>query len=126
VRSLDVVEADHDALACAKVNLPDPRAAFHWADATRFRPARPADWVVMNPPFHAARTADPALGAAFLAAAARMLAPEGTLWLVANRHLPYAEALAAQFREVEEIGGTPAFRLTRAARPLPPARKARA
>lgn len=119
VTTLDLVEADAEALACARANVTDPRAAFHWADARAFRPARPADFAVMNPPFHTGRAADPALGAAFIAAAARMLAPDGTLWLVANRPLPYAAVLAARFREVEEIGADPAFRLTRAARPLP-------
>lgn len=119
VAALDLVEADAEALACARTNLPDPRAAFHWACARSFRPARPADWVVMNPPFHTGRAADPGLGAAFVTAAARLLAPDGTLWLVANRPLPYDRTLAALFREVEEIGGDAAFRLTRAARPLP-------
>ena len=120
VAHLDLVEADAEALDCARVNVTDPRAAFHWADATAWRPARPADWVVCNPPFHAGRTADPALGLAFIAAAARMLAPHGTLWLVANRPLPYDRALPQMFREIEDLGGDARFRLTRAARPLRP------
>ena len=33
VARLDLVEADHFALDCAKRNLCDPRAKFHWADA---------------------------------------------------------------------------------------------
>ncbi len=121
--SLDVVEADHDALACARANIADPRATFHWADATTFRPARPAHWIVCNPPFHSGRDADPATGIAFLSAAARMLVPDGTLWLVANRHLPYDRPLSLLFREVQDIPGTAAFRLTRASRPVPPIRR---
>lgn len=116
---LDVVEAEADALACAKINLgDDPRVRLHWADARSFKPARPAHAVVMNPPFHTAREADPALGMSFLKAAASMLVPDGTLWLVANRHLPYAPALATLFRQVEEVGGDSAFRLTRASHPI--------
>lgn len=126
VTRLDLVEADAVALNCARENLADPRAHFHWADATRFRPARLADWVVCNPPFHAGRAADPSLGLAFLSAAARMLAPHGVLWLVANRHLPYDRALTGMFREVSEIGQDPAFRVTRAARPQSQPRKAKA
>lgn len=118
VQQLDLVEAEADALACAKLNIPDPRAAFHWADARSFRPARPWDAVVMNPPFHTTRAADPALGLAFLTAAQRNLTPSGTLWLVANRHLPYDKALRGLFRQVEDIGGDAVFRLTRAALPL--------
>ncbi len=119
VEAMDLVEADHAALACARINVADPRARFHWADATRWRPPRLADFAVMNPPFHRGRAADPGLGAAFLAAAARMLTPGGTLWLVANRGLPYDRVLVSLFREVEEIGADTTYRLTRAARPLP-------
>lgn len=118
VRSLDLIEADHAALACARRNVTDPRAQFHWADALRFEPAAPYDLVVMNPPFHQGRAADPALGAAFIAAAARMLAPQGALIMVANRHLPYEAALAAAFREVAEIGGDGGFKILRAGHPL--------
>ncbi len=119
VAALDLVEADHAALACARANVTDPRAAFHWADATAWRAPRPLDFVVMNPPFHRGRAADPRLGEAFFAAAARNLAPSGTLWLVANRGLPYDRPLRGLFREVQEIGADPSYRLTRAARPLP-------
>jgi 16S rRNA (guanine1207-N2)-methyltransferase len=123
VKSLDLVEADFAALSCARVNITDPRAAFHWADVRSFRAPHLMDTVVMNPPFHTGRDADPALGAAFLRAARAMLAPSGSLWLVANRGLPYMPVLATLFCHVEEIGGTPAFRLTRASLPLRPEEK---
>lgn len=117
VERLDLVEADAVALDCARANLTDPRAAFHWADATQWKPDRPADAVVCNPPFHAGRETDPGLGVAFLRAAARMLAPQGVLWLVANRPLPYDRPLTEAFRDVEEVGGDAAFRVIRAAHP---------
>ncbi len=118
VKACHLVEAEAEALDCARINVTDERAQFHWADATTWKAPRLMDHVVMNPPFHTGRDADPALGASFLAAAARNLAPSGTLWLVANRHLPYDRSLAALFREVEEIGGSTSYRLTRAALPL--------
>lgn len=118
VAELDVVEAEKDALDCAEANIDDARARFHWADARGFKPIRPAHSVVMNPPFHAGRDADPALGVGFLRAAAGMLVPDGTLWLVANRHLPYQQPLTTLFRQVEDIGGDSAFRLTRASHPI--------
>ena len=77
VSELHLVEAEADALACARRNVADPRAAFHWADATRFHPGRAMDFVVMNPPFHGGRAADPALGAAFIRQAAAILQPAG-------------------------------------------------
>lgn len=118
VRRLHLVEAEADALDCARLNVADERAVFHWADATSWRAERLQDHVVMNPPFHTGRDADPALGEAFIRAAAAMLAPSGVLWMVANRHLPYDRPLHALFRQVEEIGGDAAFRLVRAAHPV--------
>lgn len=118
VKSLDLIEADRAALDCARLNVTDPRVVFHWADVTAFKPARPWDAVVMNPPFHISRAADPELGAAFLRAAHRGLSPTGTLWLVANRHLPYDRVLVGLFRTVEEIGADAVFRLIRAAHPI--------
>ena len=118
VTALHLVEAEWAALSSARANITDPRADFHWADATAL-PALPRmDAVVMNPPFHRGRTGDPALGAAFIAAAARLLHASGTLWMVANRHLPYEEVLARHFLHVEEIPGTGAFKLFRAAKPV--------
>ena len=118
VRELDLIEAEFDALSCARQNITDPRAQFHWADVTSFRPARLWDCVVMNPPFHAGRDADPSIGIGFIKAAARGLNPGGALWLVANRQLPYLDTLKTLFRDVEEFGRDPSFRLIRAGVPL--------
>ena len=117
VKRLDLVEAEADALDCARVNITDPRARFHWADATTFRPDTLLDAVVMNPPFHAGREADPGLGAAFIRAARRMLAPNGSLWLVANRHLPYDAVLSESFLLHEDVAGDGGFRVIHATKP---------
>jgi 16S rRNA (guanine1207-N2)-methyltransferase len=114
---LHLIEADAEALDCARVNVTDPRAQFHWADATRFAPPEPLDAVVCNPPFHTGRQGDPELGRAFIRAAAAMLDRNGVLWLVANRHLPYEQCLADTFAEVRDIGGDGGFKLIRATRP---------
>jgi 16S rRNA (guanine1207-N2)-methyltransferase len=117
VKTLDLVEADHVALDCARQNITDPRARFHWADATTWKPETAVDAVVMNPPFHSGRAADPDIGRAFIAAAAGMLTPQGRLWMVANRHLPYEATLVQQFTEVSEIAGDNRFKILAAARP---------
>lgn len=117
VRRLDLVEAEADALDCARVNIPDPRARFCWADATTWRPETLLDTVVMNPPFHTGRSAEPALGAAFIRAARRMLAPDGSLWLVANRHLPYDAVLAECFLDVRDAASDSRFRVIHAQKP---------
>ncbi|GAB4289960.1 MAG: class I SAM-dependent methyltransferase [Roseovarius sp.] len=120
IAQIHLVEADRVALDCARRNLSDPRACFHWQDATRWQPEQPLDTVITNPPFHAGRRPDPGLGLAFIAAAARILAPRGQLFLVANRHLPYEAQLQRLFREVTEFGGDQRFKLLHAARPVRP------
>lgn len=115
---LDLVEADHAALSCARQNVQDPRAQFHWADALRWQPDARADAVIMNPPFHESRAADPDLGRAFIRAAAGMLKPSGVLWMVANRHLPYETTLAQSFTSVTEAAGDTRFKILHASRPV--------
>ena len=116
--ALHLIESDSRALDCARANVTDPRAVFHWADATRPLPRLLVDAVVMNPPFHQGRAARPQLGAAFIKAAAAMLKPSGQVFLVANRHLPYEAALAASFRKVTELPGSAAFKLVHAEGPI--------
>ncbi|MFV0358498.1 class I SAM-dependent methyltransferase [Tropicimonas sp.] len=112
-----LVEAEHAALEAARQNIRDDRARFYWADAIDWTDSEPFDNVVMNPPFHNGRAADPSLGAAFIAQAARILGPHGTLWMVANRHLPYEAPLGQAFAEVHELAGTPGFKIYTANRP---------
>lgn len=118
VGTLDLVEAEKLALDCARLNVTDPRASFLWADATRHMAKPPYDGIVMNPPFHHGRAAQPDLGRAFIAAAARLLQPAGQLWMVANRHLPYEGALSAAFRQVTAMGEGEGFKLFHATRPI--------
>ncbi|SDM03915.1 class I SAM-dependent methyltransferase [Aliiruegeria lutimaris] len=112
-----LVEVEHAALEAARQNLHGGRARFLWAEAVNWTDSEPFDHIVMNPPFHTTRAADPALGAAFINAAARNLSPHGTLWLVANRHLPYEAPLEAAFGELREIEGTSGFKIYAARRP---------
>ncbi len=118
VTACHLVEADHAALTCARTNVTDERAQFHWADALSFAIPGGADHVVTNPPFHIARAADPGLGRDFIVAAARLLKPQGKLWLVANRHLPYETALTESFSKVTLLSDDPAFKVVQAERPL--------
>jgi 16S rRNA (guanine1207-N2)-methyltransferase len=114
---LYLVEADHRALDSARANVTDPRARFDWADARTWQAPEPLDAVVMNPPFHTGRAAEPALGQAFIDTAARALHGSGQLWMVANRHLPYENTLSERFARVEEIAGDNRFKVLHAQRP---------
>jgi 16S rRNA (guanine1207-N2)-methyltransferase len=122
VKSLDLVEADYNALNCARLNVTDPRASFHWNDATQFA-GYGYDFIIMNPPFHQTRIAEPDIGKAFIAKASAMLAPKGQLWMVANRQLAYEDTLNAYFAQVTPVTETTQFKVINASRPKKPTTK---
>lgn len=118
ITAMDVIEADHAMLQAAKHNIDDPRAAFHWADVTRFTPDAQYDAIICNPPFHTGRRADPDLGRAFIQAAARHLTARGRFFMVANRHLPYEDTLKASFGTGSLLGELEGYKIYEAAKPL--------
>jgi 16S rRNA (guanine1207-N2)-methyltransferase len=115
VRSLDVFEADARALELARGNLSAAGipCRFHWHDVAAGLTGR-FDVIVSNPPFHQGRADDPDLGRAFIGAAAAALAPGGRLWLVANRHLPYEQALSQGFASLRQVALQDGFKVIEA------------
>ncbi len=115
VRSIDLYEADYASLEAARANMaalaPETKAGFHWHDLLSEQVPRRYDWIVMNPPFHAARAGDPGIGQGMIAAAAKALKPGGRLAMVANAHLPYEQALGAAFKDVREIAREAGFKV---------------
>ena len=112
VTALKLVDLDRRAVEAARRNIEDSRASFDWADVRTVEANGDLDFVVMNPPFHDGGAEDRALGQAFIRQAAAMLKRGGTLWMVANRHLPYEAELKAAFKRVtplEEGGGYKLF-----------------
>jgi len=106
VTRLRLIDIDRRAVDCARRNVDDPRADFAWADATN-APLEGLDFVVMNPPFHEAGWETKALGQRFIQAAHQALRKGGSLWMVANLHLPYEGVLEPLFARVQrhEAGG---------------------
>jgi 16S rRNA (guanine1207-N2)-methyltransferase len=100
VTHLDLIDIDRRAIAAARRNIVDARAAFHWADVRALTGLTDLDFVVMNPPFHDGGVEDRALGQAFIQQSHRVLRDGGAAWLVANRHLPYEAGLTAAFSSV--------------------------
>lgn len=107
IASIDLYEADHASLEAARRNMealaPSMPAGFFWRDLAAEKVERRYDVIVMNPPFHAGRAAEPELGQAIIRAAAAALKPGGRLLMVANKGLPYERVLAASFASVAEI-----------------------
>lgn len=118
VSALDLYEADFEALEAAKANLQEaaPRTAFFWLDLLAEPVERRYDAVVMNPPFHRGRAAEPDIGAGMIRAAAGALKPGGRLFMVANRQLPYEPVLAGAFAGHAEIARDTAFKVFSARR----------
>lgn len=107
ITALDVYEAENRALELARVNLKsfEGRATlnYRWHDVSIGLPDE-YDVIVTNPPFHAQRGIDrPDIGKRFIAVAAESLRPGGSLWLVANRHLPYEAVLSDSFDSVRTV-----------------------
>lgn len=109
VAALAMIDIDRRAIAAARRNVEDSRASFLWRDVRQARDLpHGLDFVVMNPPFHDGGIEDRALGESFIRRAAESLRPGGSLWLTANRHLPYEAPLKASFKRVAlkvEAGG---------------------
>lgn len=118
--SLALFEAHYPSLKAAERNLSsfagDVPLKANWCDLTSEPVARQFDWIVMNPPFHAGRASEPDIGKAFIAAASKALVPGGRLLMVANRKLPYEQALAQGFRRVEEKAVRDGFKVIEAMR----------
>lgn len=114
ITSLDCFEAEARALELARVNLSPfadhAQLGFHWHDVAGGLAGR-FDLILSNPPFHQSRAAEPALGQAFIAAAADALRPGGKLLLVANTHLPYEAVLRERFASVQTLKVAQGFKV---------------
>ncbi|UDF02801.1 class I SAM-dependent methyltransferase [Asticcacaulis sp. AND118] len=98
---IDLYEAEQRAVELSESNLKvyGERVSCHWRDVTKGIDGA-YDFIVSNPPFHAGRADLPELGQAFIRAAAAGLKPGGSLYMVANRHLPYEAGLKGAFKSV--------------------------
>ncbi len=107
VKSIALYEADYASLEAAKTNMvrlaPDAAATYHWQDLIDEKASGDYDTIIMNPPFHQGRAADPAIGNAIIRNAHNALHRGGKLYLVANRNLPYEATLEAMFYKSGEV-----------------------
>jgi 16S rRNA (guanine1207-N2)-methyltransferase len=117
VTELALYEADYASLQAAKNNVKayeGLKPAFHWCDLTTEFKKTPYQWVIMNPPFHTARSADPELGKRFIEVAASTLPTGGRLLMVANQNLPYEQTLEQRFKRFDRIAERDGFKVIEA------------
>jgi len=114
--SLTLYEADFNALELARQNLAQApvNTNYHWLDLTSEPVLERFDHIVMNPPFHTGRKAEPQLGQSIILAAKRALRPGGSLLIVANRNLPYENTLKSAFGGLRELLAQDGFKVLRA------------
>ena len=101
VTSLRLYDLDRRAVEMARRNVEDARVSVEQADVRTLPTEGDLDFIVTNPPFHDGGAEDKRLGQTFIRQAAGMLKRGGTLWLVANRHLPYEAELNDAFKRVD-------------------------
>lgn len=115
IKSIDLFEADYEALEAARGNLErlgtSVPVLFNWFDVTSEKMAGIYDTVIMNPPFHEGRVTDVSLGQTFIAAAASRLKIGGRLLMVANRQLPYEATLRSLFKNVTVLEDANGFKI---------------
>lgn len=118
LNSLYFIDADARAVACTSQNLKDVQfeTQGHWLDLTIAQPdlVGKFDHIVMNPPFHEGKATDISIGQAFIQSAAQSLKRGGTLYMVANAHLPYEAVLQEHFDGVEKLAEKSGFKVYRA------------
>lgn len=115
LKQLSLMDVDSRAVSLAQRNIAKqapglPINAF-WTDlANPEQKLGPFDAILLNPPFHEGTQSVPALGLAIITTAARSLTSDGTLYLVANRHLPYEKTLHALFKDVAVLADEGGFK----------------
>lgn len=116
VAKLELIDIDRRAIDAARRNIDDARVRFHWADIRSEPALEGLDFVVCNPPFHDGGAEDHALGQAFIRRARAVLRSGGSLWIVANRHLPYEAVLTETFKTVERRADAGGYKVYEARR----------
>lgn len=113
--ALDLYEAGFSACEMARVNMAalaaHVPAQIFWQDLLAEPVERRYDVIVMNPPFHQGRAAEPSIGERMIVTAAKALKQGGRLFLVANRPLPYETVLQQHFSRHGEIIRDQRFKL---------------
>ena len=113
IQKIYYIDADSRALECAKANFNATcKADYLWLDLRHeIKNIEPLDWIVMNPPFHQKKETNYKIGEQFITTASKALKKSGSLWMVANVHLPYERVFKDKFSDVEKIKEAKGFKV---------------
>lgn len=125
--SLNLILCDDSelALVSAENNLAKRdylSPTLHHTDAL-YKVTGPIDTVMCNPPFHSGNRISTAAAERMFRQSAQVLAAEGQLLVIANRHLGYAASLKQLFSTVELLASDAKFVCYRCTQPLKQATK---
>jgi 16S rRNA (guanine1207-N2)-methyltransferase len=105
---LDLVDSNLTAVALAQENAQRnglERVNILASDGFQALQGKRYDVIAVNPPFHVGKHQTIGLARTFIATAVNALSNQGRLYLVANRFLPYEQAMRDAFGNVSEIAG---------------------
>lgn len=116
IQKLYAIDADYYAVQCAKENLSQFRnVETQWADLAHYDNHKNGfNFIVMNPPFHAAKKTTQDLGQDFIKTAHLCLKKGGALYMVANAHLAYEKILQSLFSSIEKCDEKDGFKVYKA------------
>lgn len=97
------------------------QAEFHHTDAL-LKVNTCADTILCNPPFHSGNRISTAAAERMFKQAAKLLAKDGQLLVIANRHLPYAPLLKKGFKHIKQLNCDAKFVIYQCTDALPPKR----
>ncbi len=115
IKEISLIESNLNALNCSRINIPNFKAKFYWVDIEdEDLNLDNFDHVIMNPPFHKGKRFFHILVSVFLKTAKKILAKNGTLWMVHNKELIYESVINDLFKNYEYIDINEGYRIIKA------------
>ena len=115
IKEISLVESNLNALNCSRKNISNFKAKFFWADIEiEDLKLENYDHVIMNPPFHKGKKFVHSLVTIFLNTAKKILAKNGTLWMVHKKELKYECVINDMFQNFEYIYINKGYRIIKA------------
>jgi 16S rRNA (guanine1207-N2)-methyltransferase len=118
ITTLTCIDHDSRAVLCCMKNTSayQDKVSVLCQDIPQQTSLKGLNFIVMNPPFHNGKIEDKTLGLSFIIKAANALNTGGTLYMVANSHLPYEDTLSAHFSQITLLAKENGFKIFAAVR----------